>query len=252
MSIRSRFLEPIGQKKRRNNMFTNNDVPRLLGAAFLVVIVTSLISGIFLATATGSGSISDMLINISNHITLMHIGVLGGLLNSVGIVFLAVLLYAVLKGQNKILALAALGLWLAEAVFYAIMQIGALALIPLSQSFVNAGAPTGSFYQALGDFLFNCVYNQGLAIHMWFYCFGGLIWYYLFYRSGYIPRAISLFGLLAVLLALIGEVFLFLGYNVPFYISLPILPFELIIGVWLLLRGIKDMPEKQSGDKTWL
>jgi len=30
------------------------------------------------------------------------------------------------------------------------------------------------------------------------YCAGGILWYYLFFKSGYSPRAISLFGLVAV------------------------------------------------------
>ena len=184
-----------------------------------------------------------MLINISNNLNLMRISILGGMLNSAGIVFLATLLYIVLNKQNKIMALAALGLWLAEAIFYAIMQIGTLALIPLSLDFIKAGTPVNSFYLTLGEFLYNCVYNQGLIIHMWFYCIGGLLWYYLFYRSKYIPRVIPLFGLIAVSVALVGIVFQFFGYEVPIFVFLPILPFELIIGLWLMLRGIKDGSE---------
>ena len=218
-------------------------IPRLLGAAFLIVIATSLISGLPLAAAIGSGSISDMLVNISNNLTLMHISILGGLLNSVGIVFLAGFLYIVLNKQNRTFALIALGLWLGEAIFYAIMQIGTLGLIPLSLDFVKAGTPVDSFYQTLGNFLYNCVYNQGLMIHMWFYCLGGLLWYYLFFRSKYIPRVIPLFGLLAVCLALVGLVLQIFGYTVPIYFSIPILPFELIIGAWLMLKGIKNSSE---------
>jgi hypothetical protein len=123
------------------------------------------------------------------------------------------------------------------------MQIGALGLIPLSLNFVKAGTPVDSFYQTLGNFLYNCVYDQGLMIHMWFYCLGGLLWYYLFFRSKYIPRVIPLFGLLAVCLALVGLVLQIFGYTVPIYFSIPILPFELIIGAWLMLKGIKNSSE---------
>jgi hypothetical protein len=161
------------------------------------------------------------------------------MLNSVGVVALATLLYVVLKEQGKLMARVALGLWLAEAVFYAIIQLGLLALIPLSAEFVASGAPAGSFYQTLGDFLYNGIFSQGMTIHMWFYCMGGLVWYYLFYRSNYIPRAISVFGLLAVSLGLVAVVGQLLGYDVPILLSIPLLPFELAIGAWLLTRGIK-------------
>lgn len=220
--------------------------PRLLGAAFLFVILTSLAGGLLLKSAAGSGSVADMLANISLNPALFRIDILVGMANSTGVVALAVLLYVVLKEQGKLMARVALGLWLAEAVFYAIMQMGLLALIPLSGEFVAAGAPSSSFYLTLGDFLYHGVYSQGMTLHMWFYCTGGLLWYYLFYRSNYIPRVISLFGLAAVVLGLGSVVFQLLGYEVPILVSLPLLPFELTIGVWLLFRGIRDQPAALS------
>ncbi|HEY3273892.1 MAG TPA: DUF4386 domain-containing protein [Methanocella sp.] len=216
--------------------------PRLLGAAFLFVILTSLGFGLLLKSAAGSGNASDLLVSISNNPDLARLAILVGMLNSTGIVALAVLLYVVLKEQGKLMARVALGLWLAEAIFYAIIQLGLLALIPLSAEFVAAGAPAGSFYQTLGNFLYDGVYHQSMTIHMWFYCVGGLLWYYLFYRSNYIPRVISLFGLAAVLLGLGSAAFQLLGYEVPILLSIPLLPFELAIGAWLLFRGIREQP----------
>lgn len=216
--------------------------PRLLGAAFLFVILTSLSCGLLLKSAAGSGSVSEVLVNVSNNNALFRVLILDGMLNSVGVVALAALLYVVLKEQGKLMARVALGLWLAEAVFYAIIQLGLLALIPLSAEFVAAGAPAGSFYQTLGDFLYSGVFGNGMTLHMWFYCTGGLLWYYLFYRSNYIPRAISLFGLLAVSLGFVAVVGQLLGYEVPILLSIPLLPFELAIGAWLLFRGIRVQP----------
>jgi hypothetical protein len=46
---------------------------------------------------------------------------------------------------------------------------------------------------------------------MFFYCIGGLVWYSLFYRSRYIPRAISAFGVAAVAVGLMGILFEFSG-----------------------------------------
>jgi Domain of unknown function (DUF4386) len=160
--------------------------PRLLGAAFLLVIVTSAIGGTVFNSAVGSGSISDILIRISQQPTLMRISILADLANGLAIVVLAVLLYMVLNKQNKTIALIALGWWLAEALFDPISRIGAAALIPLSQDFVNAGAPDHSYYQMFGEFLYAGVARQGYTIHMFFYCAGGILWYYLFYTSKYI------------------------------------------------------------------
>jgi len=213
--------------------------PRLLGVAFLVVVVTSLIGGLF-DTAAGSGNISNVLVSVAGHVTLARVSILGGVANSVGIIILAVLLYVVLRSQNKTIALVALGFWFAEAVFYAVMQLGAGSLIPLSQGFIGAGSPAGSFYQTLGVFLYDGVYKLGLSIHMWFYCLGGVLWYSLFYTSRSIPRALSVFGIAAVLVGTLGIVFTLLGFDVPIYAYLPIGVFEILTGFWLALRGIPE------------
>ncbi len=222
-------------------MTTEKSVPRLLGAAFLIVALISLASGLLLTSVVGSGGISDILVGISNRLSLMRIFILGDLVTSLGIIVLAVLLYTVLNKQNKIIALVALGCWVTEAIALAISKIGASALIPLSLEFVKAGAPQHSYYQTLAGFLYNGIVIQlGQTIELLFYCFGAMLWYSLFYRSRYIPRLISLFGLIAVSVALVGLAIEFLGHDVSIFVFLPILPFELTIGTWLLLRGIKD------------
>jgi hypothetical protein len=222
-------------------MISEKNAPRLLGAAFLFVILVSLTSGLLLKAAAGVGSISEMLLSVSKAPTLLRLSVLFELINSSAIVVLASLLYVVLNTQNKIIALVALGWWLAEALALILSSAGAFALVPLSLDFVAAGAPQSSFHQTLGQFLYGGLYTFGYStVHMWFYCIGGMLWYYLFFKSKYIPRAISLFGLAAVSLAFVGVIFQFFGYDVPILVSLPLLPFELTIGAWLLFKGIKD------------
>ena len=225
----------------KEQMNPNRNAPRLLGAAFLLVALTTLGSGLLLTAVVGSGGISSILVNISNRAMLLRINIVADLVASVEIIVLAVLLYIVLSKQNKIVALVALGLWLVEAIALAVAKIGALALIPLSAEFVKAGAPGNSYYQGLGEFLYNGVVTQlGVTTHMFFYCTGGLLWYFLFFKSRYVPRAISLFGLVAVSVALVGVVLQLLGYDVSMYVALPLLPFELTIGTWLALRGINE------------
>ena len=227
-------------------MTSERNVPRLLGAAFLFVFFASLFSSILLTSVVGSGNVSHDLVNVSNQLTRVRLSVLGQILTSSGIVVLAILLYIVLSRVNRILALVALGWWLAEAITLALIQLGVLALIPLSLDFVRAGAPGESFYQGLGRFLYYGMAKQGMTIHMWFYCIGGLLWYTMFFRSKYIPRVISLWGLAAVVVALGAAAFQLFGYAVPLWVSIPIAPFELAIGFWLLLKGIQAGSESQQ------
>ena len=219
------------------------NTPRLLGAMFLVVVVTSLAGGLLLASVTGgafaSASISAILVDIADRVALVRASIVADLATSVGEIALAALLYVVLRNQSRVVALVAFGCWLGEALSLALSKVGVVALISLSQEYIRAGAPMNSFYQTLGDFLYTGITMRlGATTQMFFYCVGGLLWYGLFFRSRYIPRVIPLFGLAAVSVALVGILLEFLGFSVSSYVYLPILPFELTIGGWLLLRGI--------------
>ena len=166
-------------------------VIRLLGAAQLFVFVASMLSERLLISTVGSGKITDKLVNISNNLTQVRISHLVALLNSFGIVVLGVLLYIVFNKEYKIIALIALGCFLAEAITLSVSKIGGYALIPLSQEFITAGSPDSSYFQTLGDFLYHGVDRRGYDIHMLFFCLGGILWYYLLYISNSIPRTLS-------------------------------------------------------------
>jgi hypothetical protein len=232
-------------------MNTDKKTPRLLGAAFLLVFVASMLSGAMLDSVVGTGSISDILVNVANNLTLMRVSILVELVTSIGIVVLASLLYIVLHKQDKIIARVALGWWLAEAIILAVSKIGAYALIPLSQAFVEAGTPASSptgtmgYFQALGDFFYYGFDRQGWAIHMLFFSLGGILWYYLFYRSKYIPRALSIWGVAAVSLVAINVVLVLFDRSIELQVILlaPYLVFEALIGPWLMVKGIRDGSE---------
>lgn len=226
-------------------MNSDKNTIKLLGAAFLTVFVASLLSGALLDSAVGSGSISDNLINISNNITLMRISILVELVTSIGIVVLAMLLYVVLHNQNKIIALVALGWWLAEAITLAVSKIGAFALMPLSLEFVKAGTPDSSYFQALGDFFYYGFDRQGWALHMLFFCLGGILWYYLFFASKYIPRVLSAWGVVSVFLVLINILLVLFDRSIELQMIMlvPYLLFEALIGPWLMIKGIKPGSE---------
>lgn len=221
-------------------MNTEMNTIRLLGAALLLVFVGGVITERLLTSAVGSGSISDKLVNISNNLTLMRISNLVALVESLVIVVLGVLLYIVFNKQYKIIALVALGCILAAAITKAVGKIGTYALIPLSQKFVEAGAPEPSYFQTLGDFLYYGVDRQGYDIHMLFWCLGFILWSYLFYISRYIPRVLSVWGLAAACLLAIPV--LLVLYDRDFFppamiLALPWLPYELVLGLWLIFKG---------------
>jgi len=217
-------------------MNSDNRIPRLLGAVFLIVAAASILSFILFESTIGSGSISDSLVNISNKPVQMLISILIELTTSFGIVVLAVLLFVVLQKQNKNIALVALGLWIAEATILAISKINAFSLLSLSKEYIEAGSPDSSYFQTLGT-LFHGADRSGYNIHMLFFGLGGILFYYLFYKSRYIPRLLSAWGLVAVSLAFIGTWLVFFDIKIIAMV-LPNMAFEIAIGIWLLAKGI--------------
>ena len=218
-------------------MSSDKNTPRLLGAVFLIVFVAS-VTALILPQTLFSGSMSDSLVNISNNLTLMRVSILVELVTSIGIVVLAVLLYVVLYKQNKIVALVALGWWLVEAATLAVSKVGTSALIPLSLEYVKAGAPDSSYFQTLGALLYG-IDRWGYDIHMVFFSLGGILWYTLFLRSRYIPWLLSVWGIVAVSLALIGTVMVWFDTEI-IALVIPNGLFEVAIGLWLVVKGIKS------------
>lgn len=231
-------------------MNSDKFTPRLLGAVFVIVAVASLLSGLLLGSLNYThigppDNISETMTNISDNPTTMQMSIVGELITAIGIVLLALLLYTTLKKQNKIIALWAFGLWIGEAVTLAVREISAFALLYTSQEYVKAGAPDSSYFQTLGSLFYEST-QFGYNVLMVFYCLGGILFYYLFLKSKYVPKVLPLWGILVASLGFIGTLFVLFDYNVPMYVFLPILPFELAIGVWLMVKGFRPQEIKSK------
>lgn len=219
-------------------MNSDKSTPRFLGAAFLLQAVASAVGGlVLLQPLIVPGNITESMTNISNNAVQMRASIVVEMVTAIGIVMLGALLFAVLKRQNRNIARVALGLYLVEAAILAASRIPAFALLLTSQESVAAGHP--DYLQTLGN-LFYELQDFGYSLHMVPFALGATLFYSLFFRSGFLPRILSVWGLIAAPLALVGIVISLLGYTVPIVVFLPNLPFELTAGVWLLIKGIRD------------
>ncbi len=222
-------------------MNTVNKTSRVLGVAFLLQAITSLISGLILKLAlTVPGNISESMIKIANNAWLMRANILGEIITAVGIIFLGAILFVTLRKQNEKMALVALGFYILEAALLAASRIEAFSLLRISQEYVAAGNPV--YLQTIGNLAFESM-NFGYTLLMLPFCLGAILFYYLLYKSGVVPRALSLWGLITVFPCLIGTLSATFGYTLPFFIYLPYVPFEFVIGVWILVKGISGVAE---------
>jgi hypothetical protein len=221
-------------------MNSDKNTPRFLGAAFLLQAVAALVWTILLGQLIVPGNIIDSMTNIANNALQMRASIVFTMITAIGIVMIGVLMYVILKKQNRNIAIVAMGLYLIEAAILAASRIQAFSLLLISQESVIAGHP--AYLQTLGNLFYESA-DFGDWLHMLPFALGATLFYYLFFKSGYIPRVLSLWGLIAALLALIGTLFGLLGYDVPIVVFLLSLPFELTIGVWLMVKGIRDGSE---------
>ena len=176
----------------------------------------------------------------------MRISILTTLITSLGIITMTVLLYFVLQKENKVIALVALSFWVTEAVLLAISTIGSNTLRPLSFEYVQAGSPSTSPLLTLGT-LFLSFQEFTYTIHMLFFALGGIMWYFLFYKSKKIPKFLSLWGLVLLSLMPIDIILALFGFGIDSILRMialvpliPYLPFEGVMGLWLIIKGLND------------
>jgi hypothetical protein len=225
-------------------MSSVNKTSRVLGVAFLLQAVTSLTSGVILRLGlTVPGNISETMAHIANNPWLMRLNILGEVLTALGIIFLGAILFVTLRRQNEDMALVGLGFYILEAVLLAVSRIPAFSLLRISQEYVMAGHPAN--LQMLGNLAFESM-NFGYTLLMLPFCLGAIPFYYLLYKSGVVPRALSLWGLITVFPCLAGTLLAIFGYEVPFAVYLPYAPFEFVIAVWISVKGIGDGSENKA------
>ena len=219
-----------------------------LGTAFLFQATMSLISGMIPISLIVPGNIGQSMLNIAGHAGLMRANFLGDLITSVGVIALGVLLFVVLRKHGEIFALIALGCFMLEVALGAVNKIPAFALLRISQVYVARGRPED--LQTLGNLALDTM-NFGSGLLMLPCCIGIILFYYLLYKSHVIPRVLSVWGLTSVAMVLVATVLVICGYKVPFLVYVPYVPFEWVVGAWILIKGLAGSarPERRPADR---
>jgi hypothetical protein len=157
---------------------------------------------------------------------------------------IAISLYPVLRRHSEGLALGSVVFRTIEAMAFLAVAGTQLAVLALSRKYVSAGAPDIATLQAVGAVV--------LAVRTWFFAgvaalafgLGALMYYWVFYRSRLIPRWLSVWGLIAIVLHLTSAVLVMFG-NDPFSatglaLNLPIFLNEMVLAVWLIVKGFSS------------
>jgi hypothetical protein len=205
-----------------------------------VLFILATLTGPLLATPlTPALTGADYLTRVSAHINQAAGGVLLWIISALTGCGIAIALYPVLKERNAGLALGSVIFRAVEAAFYMVGIVCLLALLTLGQRFAAAGAADRAALQAIGDLLVS-VRDHAALVAVFAFCVGAFMYYTLFFQSRLIPRWLSGFGIVAILLMLAACVLaLFSGNRITSYIPLaaPIAVQEIVLGVWLIVKG---------------
>ena len=126
---------------------------------------------------------------------------------------------------------------------FVVIVISAFSLLFISQEYATTTVSDPSYFVTLGSLFYEAM-EYVSNVNILFFSLGAFLFYYLFLKSKYIPKVFSVWGIVSSFLALIGILFALFGYelNMTVYLIafLPILPLELSIGVWLIIKGFRQ------------
>jgi len=173
--------------------------------------------------------------------------------NNIGIVFIAVFAFPLLRKLDEALGVGYLASRIIEGTIMMFGIVATLLLIPLSQEFLKAGAPHGSWFLTLGDILKQAKYLGLSEVSSLMLGLGGSLFTWMLFRYRLVPRLISVVGLIGYALVFLysivgwfGLIDLTPGASGWGVLALPVAVFEIILLLfWLLFRGFKtpEAPE---------
>lgn len=207
---------------------------RFAGIAYFVIIISSVLS-----ISLGSyrlkveGDLALTIENIAANQFLWRIGMVYEILMYTGVILLSVALYQLLKGINQAKALTALFCRFGEAIMGMLTVIGSI----LTLHMINGHYDLETVQNTI-SIIFE-MQEALMSILMVLIGVGSIIFLHLFYQSGYIPRWLSVFGIVAFSFVALESLVILLHPMQPWtFPGLAAILFEIVIGLWLMIKGV--------------
>ena len=234
-------------------MKTERKTAVIVGVLFIAATAASLLGNALTGSILAA---PDYLAGVAASANRVIIGALLTFLAAAGSAGIAIALYPILKKHHEGLALGSVGFRLIEGVFYIVDALCLVAVVVVSQHAVSAGGQNVSTLQTIGDLLLAIGDLAGFVFAVLAFCLGGLMYYFIFYQAKLVPRWLSIWGMIALVL-LLAAVLVTLFDGEPFsvsgnliYLALPIALQELVLAVWLIVKGFNSSTIASGSAKT--
>ena len=214
---------------------------RIAGYTFLLYIAAGITSMVLFARATRGDGVAAQLASIAEHATDVRLTILLTLVMNLSALVLAVTLYAITREQDRDLAMLGATCRVAEGI--AGMDVsGTLGLLWLATGTDATGLDPGGA-SALSAFFLKMQHTMGASAT--FFAVGSTLFSWLLLRGRMIPISLAWLGVLAsVLLVVLCPLQLagLVGGPVTTFMWLPMLLFEVVLALWLIIKGAGPEP----------
>jgi hypothetical protein len=219
---------------------------RVAGCTMLLYMVVGFLSVNLYAGALGSADSETLLAQVAAHAPVLRTTIVLEMIECFAALVLAVTLYAVTRVESEPIALLGLVGRVAEGILAAVGIRTTLSLLWLAGGSPAATGMPGA--GAMGSFLL--LPGQSTMLGAPFFALGSLAFSWLLLRGRMVPTPLAWLGVAASGMLLIG-VPLQLAAVVPLSFTamlwLPMVIFQLPLGVWLLLKGVSPAASTGTG-----
>jgi hypothetical protein len=169
----------------------------------------------------------------------------------ISLVAMTVFLYPILRKASKELAMGmVLFRGALEGIFYILSTLTILTLVAVGNEYISTGADSAAL-QSIGSVLYQFE-NLKAPVSTIIFLIGATCIYLVFYRTRLIPRWLSVWGFIGVATSMAAALLSFFhvdtGYG--FYLEMVIAPQEIVMAVWLIVKGFNPSAIAALSAKT--
>ena len=119
-----------------------------------------------------------------------------------------------------------------------------LGLLWLATGGAGSGGPDVATVHTLGEYLLMPI--ESVLIGSLFFAIGSMIFSYLLLRGRMVPVLLAWSGVLASVLLVLAIPLQLSGFlQVPLYVWIPMAVFQVVLGIWLLIKGVSTPTLRQ-------
>jgi len=224
-----------------------------VGVLFIVATVANVVGG--LAFTEPILENADYLVKVTESQNGVLVGALLLIASAFASAGIAIFLYPILRKHDEGLALGSVGFRIIEGVSYLAAAVCVLSILSLGQEYVTRGMVNTPYFQTLGNLLLAVRDWTGNIVGVMSFCIGALSYYVVFYRSRLIPRWLSLWGIVGIILLFPSVLLVMFSLisalgAIQAIMALPIAVQEMVLAVWLIVKGFNPSAIASYSAKT--